>query len=463
MRKKELEIPGLNEKLLAGMHFLEAGMNGNRNSIVNRLRQPAMEKFRQSGFPSPKNEEWRFTPIESSLKKISRLSFDSRVLSSETEAFIASLEPSDAYKVIVVNSRPVFFSTPDNAGVELMSISDAQKKIPLVIEKHYGKYLSFENETFSAINTALSKDGIVLHIKDNITLDKPLHIIYAHDNHEEGNFCCSRILVVLEEGAKASITETHIALSTHFSLSNIGAEIKVSANARVDYYLVQHLAAGRHNLQNEESQQRSFSFGSGSTEASIIDNRQVSLDKDSYCNFTTVTLSGQLVRNNLNVQFDGTNGESHLYGLYLPSGNELFDNHTLVDHATPSSFSKEFYKGIISGNGKGVFNGKILVRKDAQKTNAYQNNKNLLLSDEAHVNAKPQLEIFADDVKCTHGATTGQLDQDALFYLQARGIGKNEAKKMLTVAFAADMLSQILHEPLHQQLERWIEEKLSQP
>ncbi|MFI5135439.1 MAG: Fe-S cluster assembly protein SufD, partial [Chitinophagales bacterium] len=290
---------------------------------------------------------------------------------------------------------------------------------------------------------ALSNDGVVLHVKKNVTLDKPVHIIHIHDNREEGNFFCSRILVVLEEGSSASVTETHVGLSTHFSLSNIGAEIKVNANARLEYQLIQHLSLLH------------------SSEASLIDNRQISLQKNSFCNFSTVTLSGQLIRNNLSVRFDDERGESHFYGMYLPSSNELFDNHTLVDHALPNCFSNEFYKGILLGNGKGVFNGKILVRKDAQKTNAYQNNRNLLLSDEAQVHAKPQLEIFADDVKCTHGATTGQLDQEALFYLRARGIDEKLAKKMLTIAFAEDMLTQIKHEGLHHQLENWIEQKLS--
>ena len=159
--------------------------------------------------------------------------------------------------------------------------------------------------------------------------------------------------------------------------------------------------------------------------------------------------------------FNAQNGEGHLYGLYLPSKNELMDNHSLVDHAMPNCFSNEFYKGIMTENGKGVFNGKIMVRKDAQKTNAYQNNRNLLLSDDAGLNAKPQLEIFADDVKCSHGATSGQLDEDAMFYLRARGIGELEAKKLLTLAFAEDVLVQTKHEGLHNQIDKWIEEKLS--
>jgi len=443
MTKKFLDIPELNEKLLSGLHFLEANMNGNKNSVVNRLREEAMEKFLQTGFPSHKNEEWRFTPIESSLKKISKISFDAPLLPDEAENFISSLEPKDALKIVVLNSKPTS-SSITNEGLELMSIKEAEQKIPEVLEQHYGKYLSTDNESFSAINTALSDDGVVLHVKKNISLDKPIHVIHVHDNREEGNFSCSRILVVLEENSNATLTETHFALTPNFSLTNLGAEIKVGANARVEYQLIQHLDV------------------LSKSEASIIDNRQISLEKNSFCNFTTVTLSGQLIRNNLNVRFDDVNGESHFYGLYLPSQNELFDNHTMVDHALPNCFSNEFYKGILLKNGRGVFNGKILVRKDAQKTNAYQNNRNLLLSNEAHVNAKPQLEIFADDVKCTHGATTGQLDEEAVFYLRARGIDQNTAKKMLTIAFAEDTLSHIKHEALHQQLKKWIEEKLAE-
>lgn len=444
MTKRSFDIPVLNEKLIAALQLLDGGMNGSRDSVINRLRQPAMEKFLQTGLPSPKHEEWRFTPIEASLKKISKISLQPAPLSAEVEKVISSLEPVDSYKLVLVNGKPADPVVVTMEGVEFMSLSEAQKKIPEVIEQHYGKYLSTDREAFNAINTALSSDGVILYVRKNVAVDKPFHLVHVHDNREEGNLILGRVLVVLEEGASASISETHISLSPHFSFANLGAEIKVAANARVEYQLVQHLS-----LLNR-------------SESSVVDNRIISLEKDGFCNFTTVTLSGQLVRNNLTVRFDAVNGECHLYGLYMPSSHELFDNHTVVDHAVRNCFSNEFYKGILNGNGKGVFNGKILVQQDAQKTNAYQNNRNILLSDEAHINAKPQLEIFADDVKCTHGATTGQLDEEALFYLRTRGIGEQEAKKILTVAFAGDMLSQIKHHRLHQQLEKWIELKLTE-
>ena len=425
--KSVLEIPQLNEKLLAQLQSL----------APNPLRDSSWKNFLQSGFPSVKHEEWRFTPLENTLKKIQKVSSAVPVsLPAEAEKIIASLEPIDAYKIIVVNGKPVSVSAEIDGTVSFPFGEGVRMGL-------FGKYLSTEKETFNALNTALTNDGLFIHLKKNSQAEKPIHIISVHDNREEGIYSTSRILIVAEEGAKAHIVETHISTAEKFSLQNLGAEIIVKQNARIEYHLIQH-----------------FSL-LGKSEASVIDSRQVVLEKDSFCNFTTVSMSGALIRNNLHMLFNAQNGEGHLYGLYLPAKNELMDNHSLVDHAMPNCFSNEFYKGIMTENGKGVFNGKIMVRKDAQKTNAYQNNRNLLLSDDAGLNAKPQLEIFADDVKCSHGATSGQLDEDAMFYLRARGIGEMEAKKLLTLAFAEDVLVQTKHEGLHNQIDKWIEEKLS--
>ncbi len=434
MSKQVLDIPVLNEKLFAELQSL----------APNPLRTSSWKNFLQSGFPSVKHEEWRFTPLENSLKKIQKISSsDSVSLPAEAEKIIASLEPIDAFKIILVNGKPISNSVNTSDEISLLSLKEAQKNFPEIIFSHFGKYLTTEKETFNALNTALTNDGVFIHLKKNSQTEKPIHIISVQDNREEGIYSTSRILIVAEEGAKAHIVETHISTAEKFSLQNLGAEIIVKQNARIEYHLIQH-----------------FSL-LGKSEASVIDSRQVVLEKDSFCNFTTVSMSGALIRNNLHMLFNAQNGEGHLYGLYLPSKNELMDNHSLVDHAMPNCFSNEFYKGIMTENGKGVFNGKIMVRKDAQKTNAYQNNRNLLLSDDAGLNAKPQLEIFADDVKCSHGATSGQLDEDAMFYLRARGIGELEAKKLLTLAFAEDVLVQTKHEGLHNQIDKWIEEKLS--
>ena len=434
MNKQVLDIPVLNEKLFAEMQSLDK----------NPLRDSSWKNFLQAGFPSVKHEEWRFTPLENSLKKIQKVSSADIVsLPVQVEKIISSLEPIDAYKIILVNGNPISNSVNTPDGISLLSLKEAQIKFPEIISSHFGKYLNTEKETFNALNTALTNDGVFIHLKKNSQREKPIHIISVHDNREEGIYSTSRILIVAEEGAKAHIVETHISTAEKFSLQNLGAEIIVKQNARIEYHLIQH-----------------FSM-LGKSEASVIDSRQVVLEKDSFCNFTTVSMSGALIRNNLHMLFNAQNGEGHLYGLYLPSKNELMDNHSLVDHAMPNCFSNEFYKGIMTENGKGVFNGKIMVRKDAQKTNAYQNNRNLLLSDDAGLNAKPQLEIFADDVKCSHGATSGQLDEDAMFYLRARGIGEMEAKKLLTLSFAEDVLVQTKHEGLHNQIDKWIEEKLS--
>ncbi len=434
MSKNSIDIPSLNSLLQEKLKSLE----------TNSLRESSWKNFLQSGFPSVKHEEWRFTPIESSLKKIQKINSETTVtLPPETEKIISSLEPIDAFKIILVNGKPISFSEEIVDGIEMLRLNDAENKFPELISSHYGKYLNTDKEIFNALNTALTSEGIFIHLKKNIQTEKPIHIISIHDNREEGIYSTSRILIVLEEGAKAQIMETHISTGEKFSFTNNGAEIFLNPNSRLEYHLVQHLSLLH------------------SSEASVIDSRQIVLSKDSFCNFTTVSMSGHLIRNNINMLFNDSNAEGHLYGLYLPSKNELMDNHSLVDHAKPNCRSNEFYKGIMTENGKGVFNGKIMVRKDAQKTNAYQNNRNLLLSDDASMNAKPQLEIFADDVKCSHGATSGQLDEEAMFYLRARGIGEVEAKKLLTLAFAEDVLVQTKHEGLHNQIDKWIEEKIT--
>ena len=299
--------------------------------------------------------------------------------------------------------------------------------------------LSIKTESFIALNTAFTFDGAFIHIPAHTVVEKPIHLLHVSDARNEATVSYPRNLIVAENNSRVKVIESfHTVQSANHNFINSVTEVVVKENSIVELNKIQNEAA----------------------EAFHINHTEASQEKNSTFKINTITLGGGIVRNNLHIVLNGEYCNSQLNGLYLLNGSQLVDNHTLVDHAKPNCYSNELYKGIIDGKAQGVFNGKIFVRKDAQKTNAYQSNKNILLSDDASMNAKPQLEIFADDVKCSHGATTGQLDEDALFYLRSRGIGEENAKALLNVAFAADVIKNISIEALKNNLSVLISTKL---
>ena len=307
------------------------------------------------------------------------------------------------------------------------------------MKEHFGKYASIKTESFIALNTAFSYDGAFIHIPGNTVVEQPIHLLYVSDARNAASVAYPRNLVVAEKSSQVKIVESfHCMQSGNHNFTNSVTEIVVKENAIVEF----------NKIQNETA------------EAFHINHTEAYLAKNSTFNINTITLGGEIVRNNLHIVLNDENGTAHLYGLYLLNGNQLVDNHTLVDHAKPNCYSNELYKGIIDDKAHGVFNGKIFVRQDAQKTNAYQSNKNILLSNDASMHAKPQLEIFADDVKCSHGATTGQIDEEALFYLRSRGIGEQNARALLNTAFAADVINNITIEALKNNLITFLSSKL---
>jgi len=290
-----------------------------------------------------------------------------------------------------------------------------------------------------ALNTAFLANGLFVLIKRNKQVTKPVYVYHLTDTNADNVFVQPRSLFVIEENAQLQLVELYNNNGLHESFTNEVIEIAVHENARLEYYKVQDENENCHHV--------------GTTHV-----RQVG---KCFTHCVTVTLNGGTIRNNINMVLEASSNEGHLYGLYMVDGKTHVDNHSIVDNVMPNCFSNELYKGIMDGNSTGVFNGKIFVRQDAQKTNAYQSNKNILMSDTSSVNTKPQLEIFADDVKCSHGCTIGQLDEDALFYLRARGIGEKKAKALLLHAFAADILEQIKPEVLRTYLEQKIDDRLN--
>jgi Fe-S cluster assembly protein SufD len=288
------------------------------------------------------------------------------------------------------------------------------------------------------LNTAFVQGGVFLYVKKGSVVSHPVYIYTITDARHESVLSQPRSLIYIGENAQAELVETYVTLGNADSFTNQVMEVAIEKDARVGYY----------KIQNDRPQ------------ANLVSTTHFRQLGKSYLHTVTITLNGGIVRNNLNVVLEAEHCESHLYGLYFLSGDSHVDNHTIVDNVKPNCYSNELYKGVMTGKAVGVFNGKIFVRKDAQKTNAYQSNKNILLSPDASVNTKPQLEIFADDVKCSHGCTVGQLDEDALFYLQSRGVPASIAQSLLVRAYATDILEHITPKAIHDYIEQLISQRL---
>ena len=303
---------------------------------------------------------------------------------------------------------------------------------------YVGQFADVKADPFTAWNTAAWTHGVFIQVPDNTVVNKPVLIYNLHDARDGQVISAIRNLFIVGKNSEVTIVEKFDSLGEHSHFSNSVTEAVVGPNAGLELYSVQNDSGNR--------------YQQGLTHIHQSDSSRV--------NTFTFTLNGKLVRNNLQLSLDGEGIESHMFGLYLVTGDTLADNHTVVDHRKPNSFSNEIYKGIMDGNSKGVFNGKIYVRPQAQKTNAFQANRNILLSDKAGVNTKPQLEIWADDVKCSHGCTTGQLDEEAMFYLQARGINKETARAMMLYAFAVEILDNVKNTELKEYFDHLVSERL---
>ncbi|MCB0493834.1 MAG: Fe-S cluster assembly protein SufD [Cyclobacteriaceae bacterium] len=404
-------------------------------SFANEQRTKAFEAFKTIGLPEPKNEEYKFTPVTRSLSK----HFSASELSKPTDAnesVKSLLNPEfSENRVVFVNgmySKTLSTITSDSK-VTVQSLNEALASNPSLLFDQLNT-----TDPFALLNSTLWSDGLYINVPKNIEEQKPLFIHHLHDASSEKVSAHTKLFITVGESASLQIIEKTDTQGNQPVFNTISEDIIVGENGAVNYCKIQNDAGQLIQVANTTIHQHRASRA------------------DTY----TLTLNGQLIRNNLNIIIDGEGCESHFYGLYLSDGDTLVDNHTTVDHKKPNSFSNELYKGLMDGKSKGVFNGKIYVRPHAQKTNAFQSNRNLLLSDDATVNTKPQLEIWADDVKCSHGCTTGQLDEEALFYLQSRGIPKATAKAMLLYAFAAEVMETIKNEQLKNYIDSIVSERL---
>ena len=392
---------------------------------LGRLRKKGIERFEKLGFPTMRHEEWRFT----NLAPLTKIPFRLPEPGGPGQDM-----PSSVIFTGASSPRLVFINGHSAPGLS------ALKPLPKGVvvggmapwaEEYLGRHARYQDHAFTALNTAFCQQGAAIRIPDGVVLDAPIHLVFISAVPGEPTVSHPRVLIVVGANSRAAIVESYLGRDGDVYLTNAVTEVTAGENAVLDHY----------KLEQE------------SREAFHIATLQVLQSRGSKFSSHSIALGGSLVRNEINVVFDAEGGECTLNGLYMATGRQLIDNHTVIDHAKPRCASHELYKGILADQARGVFNGKIYVRQDAQKTDAKQTNQTLLLSDDATINTKPQLEIYADDVKCTHGATVGQLDEEALFYLRSRGISRSEARRILTFAFANDIIGRIAIEPMRERLE----------
>jgi len=407
----------------------------NNNSFLDSKRSEAFIKFKNTGFPHIKNEEWKYTNLSNLLKEELNIATNSVLTAKDIEQY---LYPIDADILVFVNGtyNKELSKINSSNNFECSELSNVDNK---EIEKYFARKSYSAEDGLSLLNTAFSKNGLLIRFKKNKSSDIPLIIYHFTDCRIEHTLSQPRILVVAEENSQSALVEVYHTLGENIGFTNTITEVILHKDAHFDYYKIQDDGSNGYHV--------------GSTE--------IVHEAKSTSSSTTITLGGAITRNNLNITLEAEHCEAYLNGLYILNKDMHVDNHTIADHAKPNCYSNELYKGIMDDKSTGVFNGKIFVKQDAQKTNAFQSNKNILLSKEASVNTKPQLEIFADDVKCSHGATTGQLDNESLFYLRSRGIEENQAKRLLLHAFANDVLERMKLTSLKNLLFEKIETRLS--
>jgi Fe-S cluster assembly protein SufD len=428
---------------LKNFEQFENSLNGDRFSSISNLRREALSKFSELDFPTTKDEEWKYTSIAPLLQHNFKPDFEKHSITKEqvNKFTFESLEPNVA---VVVNGLyypklTILNGIPE--GVTVGSIAKAISANSPLVERHFGKYAEFGTHIFTSLSAAFTKDGVFIHVPEGKIVEQPIHILFITVSGNEKLLVQPRNLFIADKNSQVTIIEHFVNINSEIYFTNTVTEAVVGENAVVDHIKLQEESKG--------------AFHIGRTE----------VDQERTSNFTShsISLGASLSRNDFSTKFNDEGGECTLNGLFLTEDNQLFDTHTMIDHAKPNCSSHEHYKGILDDTSRGVFNGKVMVRKDAQKTNAFQENNNIILSREALVNTKPQLEIFADDVKCSHGATIGQLDKDAMFYLKTRGIGNETARAILIHAFASDVIRSVKVKPVRNYIEEILTKKFNQP
>jgi Fe-S cluster assembly protein SufD len=406
------------------------------------VRRSAMERFARTGFPASRDEEWRFTPIGPITQgnwrpaavapvKVARAHLDPFIFGHAEWTTLVFVNGAYHEGLSTAGELP--------PGVRVGSLSEALRSDGALLQGHLTRHAPIDGSPFTALNTAFLREGGLVYVPAGMDLTRPVHLVFVTTADAGGTVTHPRNLLVVERGARASVIESYVTLAPGQTYwTNPVTEVAVGAAAWLEHTRIQR-----------ESEQ---AYHVGLT--------QVDQQRDSHYRSFSLAMGGALARHNLHVRLNDENIETLMYGLYLTRGEQLVDNHTAIYHDQPNCRSWEVYKGVLDGRSRGVFNGKVLVKPEAQKTDAKQTNRNVLLGDHARVDTKPQLEIFADDVKCTHGATVGKLDDVALFYARSRGLPAAAAQRLLLYAFAAEVVDEVALEPVRIELDRLILERL---
>jgi Fe-S cluster assembly protein SufD len=401
-------------------------------SNFETLRKEGLDYFENKGLPHLKEEEYKFTQISKKIEQqITDFNLAKKVNLNEKEVIQAIFEGFEGDLIIFNNgSFEPSLSKISQEGYSFSTLSEAKPEL-------LGSLAKVDKDPFVALNNLSFEDGIYISVKKGQKVEKRIFLLHFNQANA-GQVIQQRVLIDVAENAEVTFLEDTVSLDEEAYFSNTVVEVKVAQNSHAHYY----------RLQNENRK------------AIAVNNFVTDIHRDATFTSVATQLQADLLRNNLTLNLLDPGCEGNMYGLYLLNGKTHVDNHTNVDHTKPHADSNELYKGVLADASRGVFNGKIFVRQDAQKTNAFQQNNNILLSEEAIINTKPQLEIWADDVKCSHGCTTGQLDEEALFYLQARGIGKDQAKGLLLYAFAGEVIDHIAYEPFQIHCINLVQERL---
>jgi Fe-S cluster assembly protein SufD len=409
---------------------------GHELSWLRKLRQDGFVRFSEVGFPTTRDEDWRFTNPGAIAQVPFRLVRNGHSLPSQKDIDRFRM-PGAGSQLVFVDGRfapglSLVGKLP--AGVTVSNLAAEIARNPEAIEKHLGHYLNMQRDAFGALNTAFLEDGAYVHVAKGVVLEAPVAILFVSTEQDSPAVNHPRNLIVAEENSQATIVEDYVSLGGGQALCNTVTELVAADHSVISHYMIEREHTGAFNVSTLRIQQ-------GRT-----------ADVSSH----SVLLGGALVRNNVHPVLGGEGGECLINGLFIGNGRQHLDNYMLVEHASPHCGSRQFYNGILDGHAHGVFHGRIIVHKDAQKTDAKQTNRNLLLSDSAQIDTKPQLEIYADDVKCTHGATIGQMEENSLFYLRSRGIDEMSARRLLLVAFASECMDRMKEGPVRTHVEKLI-------
>ncbi len=426
------------ESYAEGFAGFEKEAAGRELPWLRSLRQSGFARFSEVGFPTLHDEDWRFTNLAPIAQTQFRLARNGHALPPATRIAPLFL-PGAACMLVFVDGRFARGLSSLGAlprGVTVASLASELTKNPAAVEPHLGRYLNIQRDPFCALNTAFMEDGAFIHIAKDVAVEGPIQLLFISAAHDFPAVSYPRNLIVVEESAQATIVEEYVSSSGGKAFCNTATELVAGDNSVVSHYMIEREDAEALNVSTLRIQQgRSADIASHS-----------------------VLIGGALVRNNVHPALTGEGGECLINGLFVGGDRQHLDNYMLVEHASPHCGSRQFYNGILAGHAHGVFHGRIIVHKDAQKTDAKQTNRNLLLSDTAQIDTKPQLEIYADDVKCTHGATIGQIEENALFYLRSRGIDEVSARQLLLMAFANECLDRMKEGPARAHVESLIHE-----